>query len=69
MVSFDGKVVMGLTFNQIVGQLPLGQQGIGGNLFTLYIDVIQQGNSHRNLVSSFDLFVTGYGQGIHFFWV
>jgi hypothetical protein len=33
---------MGLTFNQIVGQLPLGQQGIGGNLFTLYIDVIKQ---------------------------
>ena len=42
LVVFDGKVVMSFTLaDQIVGDLALGQQGIGGDLFALDIDSIQ----------------------------
>ena len=42
LVVFDGEVVMSFTLaDQIVGDLALGQQGIGGNLFALNIDGIQ----------------------------
>jgi hypothetical protein len=42
LVVFDGEVVMSVTLaDQIVGDLALGQQGIGGNLFALNIDGIK----------------------------
>jgi len=42
LVVFDGKVVMSFTLtDQIVGDLALVQQGIGGNIFALNIDSIQ----------------------------
>ena len=42
LVVFDGEVVMSVTFpDQIVGDLALGQEGIGGNIFTLDIDGIK----------------------------
>jgi len=42
LVVFDGKVVMSVTLpNQIVGDLTLGQEGIGSNFFTLNIDGIK----------------------------
>jgi len=42
LVVFDSEVIMRFTLpNQIVGDLTLGQQGIGGNLFTLDIDGIK----------------------------
>ena len=42
LVVFDGEVVMSFTLaDQIIGDLALGQQGIGGNLFALNIDGIQ----------------------------
>ena len=42
LVVFDGEVVMSFALaNQIVGDLALGQQGIGGNIFALNIDGIQ----------------------------
>jgi hypothetical protein len=42
LVVFDGEVVMSLTLpDQIVGDLALGQQSIGGNLFALNIDGIK----------------------------
>ena len=42
LVVFDGKMVMSFTFaDQIVGDLALGQQSIGGNLFALNIDGIK----------------------------
>ena len=38
LVVFDGEVVMSFTVpDQIVSDLALGQQGIGGNFFTLNI--------------------------------
>jgi hypothetical protein len=42
LVVFDGEVVMSFTLpDQIVGDLALGQQSIGGNLFALNIDGIK----------------------------
>ena len=42
LVVFDGEVVMSFTLpDQIVGELALGQQGIGGHIFALNIDGIQ----------------------------
>jgi hypothetical protein len=42
LVVFDGEVVMSFTLpDQIVGDLALGQQGIGGNFFALDIDCIK----------------------------
>ena len=42
LIAFNGEVVMRFPFlEQIVGDLALGQQGIGGNFFTLNIDGIK----------------------------
>ena len=38
LVVFDGKMEMSVAFNYIVGDLTLGQQGIGGNFFAADID-------------------------------
>ena len=70
LVFFDRKVIMGLTFfDQIAGQGPLSQQGIGGYFPALNIDGFEQGDGHFDLVGSFDFFGIGYRQGTHFFWV
>jgi hypothetical protein len=42
LVVFDRKMVMSVTLqDQIVGDISLGQKGIGGNFFTLDIDGIK----------------------------
>ena len=42
LVVLDGEVVMGFTLlDQILGDLALGQQGIGGNIFALNVDGIK----------------------------
>jgi hypothetical protein len=49
-------------FDQIVGDLALGQQGIGGNIFALNIDGVKQRDGGFDFVGAFD-FVILYGQG------
>jgi hypothetical protein len=42
LIVFNSEVVMGLTFpDQIVGNISLGQQGIGSNIFALNIDGVK----------------------------
>jgi len=42
LVVFDSEVVMSVTFfNQIVGDVSLGQEGIRGNFFALNINGIK----------------------------
>jgi hypothetical protein len=61
---------MGMTLlDQVLGQLALGQQGIGGHILALNIDGLQQGDGHLDLVGAFDFFLVFYGQGANFFWV
>ena len=69
LVVFDGEVVMSFTVpDQIVGDLALGQQGIGGNIFALNIDGIKERDGGLDFVGALNLLV-GYGQGAYFFWV
>ena len=70
MVSFDGEVIMRLTFlNQVVGYVALGQQSISGNILVLNIDGIKQRDGHLDLIGTFDFFIAFYRQGADFFWV
>ena len=41
LVVLDGKVVMSFTFDQVLCELALSQQGIGGNFFALNIDGVK----------------------------
>ena len=52
----------------IVGDLALGQQGIGSDFFALDIDGIKQGDGGFDLVGLLD-FLVGYGESTYFFWV
>ena len=70
LVVFDGEVVMGVTLaDQVVGDVALGQQGIGGNIFALDIDGIQQRDGGFDFVGALELIASRYGQGADFFWV
>ena len=57
------------TLHQIVGQLALCQQGIGGDQSVFDINGIEQGREHANLVGLFLLITACYGQSTNFFWV
>lgn len=51
LIAFDGEVVMGLTIQaQIIGELTLGQEGIGSDIFAFDIDGIEQRDGHPDLV-------------------
>ena len=68
LVVFDGEVVMSVAFaDQVVGDLALGQQGIGGNIFALDIDGIQQRDGGFDFVGALEFFRIFYGQGTTFF--
>jgi hypothetical protein len=69
LVVFYGKVVMREAFfDQVGGDFALGQEGIGGNVFTLNIDGIQQRDGGFDFVGAFDRFIV-CGQCAYFFWV
>jgi len=70
LIVFDDEVVMGVTrLDYVVSKVALSQEGIGGNIFVLNIDGIQQGNRGFDFVGAFERIVTVYGQGSDFFWV
>ena len=54
--------------DQVGGDFALGQQGIGGNFFSLNIDDIQQRYGGIDFVGAFDRFIV-CGQDAYFFWV
>jgi len=54
--------------DQVVGNLFLSQEGIGGDVFSFDIDGIEQWYGGFDLVCAFDLFIV-YLQGPYFFWV
>ena len=69
LVVFNGEVVMRLAlFYHIVGNLVLGQQGIGGDIFALNIDGIQKWYGGLDFVGTLNLLL-GYGQCAYFFGV
>jgi hypothetical protein len=61
---------MGFTVpDQIIGEFPLGQEGICGNVFVVDIDGIQQRDGHSDFIGALEFFIAFYGQGTDFFWV
>jgi hypothetical protein len=69
LIVFDGEVIMSVTvLDQIVGDRALGQEGIGGNFFSLNSDGIKEGDGSFDFVGAFHLLVR-HRQGTYFFWV
>jgi hypothetical protein len=56
-------------FDQVVGELALREQGIGGDGLAGDVHTLEQGNEHPDLVGLFDLIGAVYGQSGDFFWV
>ena len=70
LVAFHGEVVVGLpVVNQICGERTLGQEGIGGDRFTVDLDGIKQRSGHGDLVGLLALVGARYRQGPDFFGV
>jgi len=69
LVVFDGEVVIGVAlFDQIVCNVFLGQEGIGGNGFSFDIDGIEQRDGGLGFVGALDGFICCL-DGAYFFWV
>jgi hypothetical protein len=56
--------------HQVLGQLALGQQGVGGDLLVFDLDGVEQRDGGSDFVGLFDRFgIAVYRQGADFFWV
>jgi hypothetical protein len=55
--------------HQIVGERALGQQGIGGDVFVVDIDGVEQRDGGLDFIGLLGLFIARYRQGADFFWV
>jgi len=70
MVVFDGEDVVGLVLEQRVGELALGEQGIGGDGFADDIEGFEERDDPPDLMGLLERIVAAYGrQGADFFWV
>ena len=56
--------------HQVLSELALGQQGVGGNVLPFDVDGVEQRDGGIDFVGAFDCFgIAFYRQGAHFFWV
>jgi hypothetical protein len=55
--------------HQIVGERALGQQGIGGDVFVVEVDGVEQWDGGLDFIGLLGLFIALYRQGADFFWV
>ena len=70
LVAFYGEEVMGVAFfDDVLGELALGEEGISGDGFTFDIDGVEKRDRRLDFIYAFDLIRTFYGQGADFFWV
>jgi len=69
LIGFDGVEVVGVTAEEVVCQLALGQQGIGGEGLAGNVDGIDERDEGTDLIGLFFLIAIGYRQGADFFWV
>ena len=69
LVVLGGEQVMRIAlFDQVSGEITLGEQGIGGDGSALDVDGIEQRDGGLDFVGAFN-FLVGYGQSTYFFWV
>jgi hypothetical protein len=70
LVAFHGEVVMGLALQaHIIGELTLGEQGIGGDVFVVDIDGIEQGDGYPDFVGALPFLSAFSRYRGDFFWV
>lgn len=70
LVVFHGEVIGGFSFSdQVVSDFALGQQGVGGDVFSLDVDGVKQRNCGFDLIGAFEFVAAVYGDGTYFFWV
>lgn len=70
LVVFHGEVIVGFSLSdQVVGDFALGQQGVGGDVFSLDIDGVKQGDCGFDLIGAFEFVAAVYREGTYFFWV
>ena len=69
LVVFDGEDVVGLVVERVVGQLALGQQGIGGEGLIGEVEGVEKRDGHTDLVGLLDRPAVAYGEGTDLFWV
>jgi hypothetical protein len=63
-------MVMGVAvLDQVFGDLALGQEGIGRNVFVFYVEGFEEGDGHFDFVGAFGFFLVFYRKGTDFFWV
>ena len=54
MIGFDGEVIVGVAFfDQVVGEFALGEKRIGGDIFVMKIEAIEERDRHTDLVGLF----------------
>ena len=68
LILLDGEVVVGLAPDDVLGDLPLGEKGIGGDIFALDVDGGKQRDRGLDLVGPLDLLIS-YPDAPYFFWV
>jgi hypothetical protein len=68
LILLDGEVVVGLAPDEVLGDLPLGEKGIGGDVLALDVDGVKEGDRGFDLVGPLDLLI-GYPDAPYFFWV
>jgi hypothetical protein len=68
LIPFDGEMVVGVASNQVARDVALGEKGVSGDVFTLDVDGVKEGDGCLDLVCAFDFFIF-YPQSAHFFWV
>ena len=70
LIGFDREQVMGTAFfDQVAGELALGEQGIGGDRRAADVHAREQRDDHPDLIGLFDLVGAVYRQRGDFFWV
>lgn len=69
LVVLGDEQVVGAAFDQMRGELALGEQGVGGNGLAGDVDGGEHRDSHPDLVGAFQLITAVDGQGGDFFWV
>jgi len=70
LIVFYCKVIVSVACSyQIVGNIPLGQQGIGSNGVSFDIDSVEQRDRGFDFIGTFEFVTAVYGQGTYFFWV
>ena len=69
LIALGGEMIVCSTLNQIVRQLALSEQGIGGDGSPGDIEAIEQGNGRLYLVGLFLLIAAFGADRADFFWV